>query len=180
MATQARVTSTEALELFRANLIVFVTRARRALADTTDEVRATRGWLEHDRRMHWQSEIRRKTKALEQAQQELMSVNLSKNNEAARMARHAAVAKARRDLSEAEEKLRAVKKWIQNYDSRVEPLAKSTESLSQFLESDMPKAIAYLVQVQNTLDAYIHGTSSAPANAPADAAPAAETEAASP
>jgi chromosome segregation ATPase len=178
MATQARVTSTEALELFRANLIVFLTKARRALADTTDEVRATRGWLQHDRRTHWESEIRRKTKALEQAQAELMSVNLGQQNEAARMARHAAVARARRALTETEEKLRAVKKWIQNYDSRVEPLAKSLESLSQFLETDMPKAVSYLIQVQETLDAYVQGTAFAPGAAPAADSPAA-TETAS-
>jgi hypothetical protein len=178
MATQARITSTEALELFRANLIVFLTKARRALADTSDEVKGTRSWLQLDRRTHWEHQIRRKAKMLEQAQQELMSVNLSKNNEAARMSRMAAVAKARRDLAEAEEKLRAVKKWIQNYDSRVEPLAKGTESLAQFLERDMPKAIAYLVQVQDTLDAYLHGTAFAPGTAPAENS-SSETEAAS-
>jgi len=155
MANQARITSTEALESFRASLIVFLTKARRALADTDDEVRGTRSWLQHDRRIHWENEIRRHTKALDRAQAELVSAHLAQNNESARMVRQAAVNKAKRELDEAQNKLRVVKKWNQNYESRVDPLIKRMESLAQFLEHDMPKAIAYLAQVQDTLDAYI-------------------------
>src|SRR5271156_2813035 len=118
MAIQAKITSTEALESFRASLIVFLTKARRSLDDAGDDVRRTRQWLQHDQRVHWEGEFRRRTKRLEQAQQELMSARLgaSSNQQSALMLRQAAVAKAQRELVEVEEKLRKLKAWNQNYD----------------------------------------------------------------
>jgi hypothetical protein len=175
MANQARVTSTDALESFRASLIVFLVKARRSLDDVGDEVRRMRLWLQHDRRTHWENEFRKRTKVLDQAQQELMSARLSGNHETALLVRQAAVSKAKRALGDAEDKLRKVKMWNQNYDSCSDPMIKKLENLRQFLDIDMPQAIAYLVNVQRTLDAY----ASAPApetGTGAAATPPAESE----
>lgn len=155
MANQARVTSTEALELFRANLVVFLTKARRSVSDVGEEVRRTRIWLQHDQRVFWESEIRRRAKALAQAQQELMSARMGANSgESASMVRQATVNKLTRDLAEAEDKLRRVKKWNQGYDSVADPIVRRLESLREFLDSDLPKAITYLANAQKTLEAY--------------------------
>src|SRR5271170_2137284 len=108
MANQARVTSTDALESFRASLIVFLAKAHRCVDDVSDEVRRTRVWLQHDQRVHWEGEFRRRTKLLGQAEQELMSARLTNDNEGAMMLRQAAVSRARRALGEAEEKIRAL------------------------------------------------------------------------
>jgi hypothetical protein len=169
MAIQARITSTDALELFRASLIVFLGKARRAVDDVSDEVRRTRVWLQHDQRTHWEGEFRRRTKLLEQAQAELMSAQITSNPTSV-LVRQAAVIKAKNALLEAEAKLRTLKKWSQNYDSCVDPAVKRLESLREYLATDMPKAIAYLVSVQKTLDAY----ASAPVPT-AEAAPAPTT-----
>ena len=48
MEGQARVGSIDALEAFRAALIRYTERAKRALDDVTGEVKRTRGWLETD------------------------------------------------------------------------------------------------------------------------------------
>ena len=164
MATQAKVTSTEALEAFRASLVVFLAKARRALDDSNDEVRRTRQWLQHDQRVHWEGELRRRTRQLEQAQQELMSARLGTNQQSAVMARQMAVAKAQRDLAEVEGKLRKLKGWNQNYDSAADPIIKRMDKLRQALD-ELPKAIAYLVNVQKALDAYTD--SAGPVTAPA-------------
>jgi hypothetical protein len=154
MAIQARVTSTDALESFRASLIVFQVKARKAVNDVGDEVRRTRLWLQHDQRTHCEGECRRWTKTLQQAEQELMSARLSTENETARMARQAAVNKTRRGLEEATNKLRRVKTWTQNFDGRTDPVLKRLEALRQYLETDLPKATSYLVNARNTLEAY--------------------------
>lgn len=73
MGNQARVTTTDAFESFRASLILFLGKARRSVDDAGDEVRRTRLWLQHDQILHWDGEIRRRTKTLDQAQQELRS-----------------------------------------------------------------------------------------------------------
>src|SRR5271156_6038224 len=131
MANQARVTSTDALESFRASLIVFLGKARRSLDDVGDEVRRTRQWLQHDQRILWEGELRRRTKALEAAQQELMSVRLASHQESALMARQAAVNKAKRALTEAEDKIRKVKTGNQNFDQAADPIVKRLESIRE-------------------------------------------------
>jgi len=175
MANQARVTSTDALESFRASLIVFLAKARRSVDDVGDEVRRTRQWLQHDQRLLWEGELRRRTKALEQAQAELASARLSKNQESALMARQMAVNKTKRAVGEAEDKIRKVKTWNQNFDHCADPVVKRLESLRQVLDQDMPKAISYLSSVQKTLEAYADTQAPATGTEPAAASPA-ETE----
>jgi hypothetical protein len=153
MATQAKITSTEALETFRAALIVFLDRSRRALDDAGDEFRRLRQWIQQDQRIHWEGEFRRRTKKLEQTQQELMSARLSTNQQGSLMVRQMAVNKAQRALAEADAKLRKLKSWSQNFDSAADPIIKRMDRLNQSL-NDLPKAIAYLVAVQKTLEAY--------------------------
>ncbi len=173
MATQAKVTSTEALETFRANLIIFRGKAKKSVDEVAEQVSRTRMWLQQDQRTHWEGEFRRRTKALQQAEQELSSARLTAHNESAMMARQAAVAKARRAIAEVDDKIRRVKSWTQNYDSRVDPLAKRLESLRQYLDTELPKAIGYLANAQKILDSYASGPgpSSESASTPASETP---------
>jgi predicted RNase H-like nuclease (RuvC/YqgF family) len=114
-------------------------------------------WLQHDQKTAWEGEYRRRNKALQQAEQELATARLSTHNESAMMARQATVAKIRRSITEAEDKIRRIKGWTQNYDSRADPLAKRLDSLRQYLDTDLPKAIGYLTNAQKILEDYAHG-----------------------
>ena len=176
MSNQAKVTSIEALESFRAALIVFLTKARRSLDDSNEEVRRMRQWLQHDQRTHWEGEFRRRTKQLEQLKQELMSARLGADahQQSALMARQMAVAKAQREIAEVEGKLRKLKGWGQNYDTMTDPIVKRMDKLRQTLD-DLPKAIAYLTAVQKALNAYADSAGSAPA-AVLEPAPLSEPE----
>jgi hypothetical protein len=153
MAEQAKVTSIDALESFRSAMIVFLTDARRSLDEVGDAVRRTKQWLENDQRAKWESEIRRRNRVLSEAQQELFGSRIS-NLKTASAQKEEAVRKARRAVAEAEEKLRNVKKWNKNYDSIVEPMIKQLEGLRGYLDHDMIKSLAYLVQAQKTLEGY--------------------------
>ncbi|MCE9608696.1 MAG: hypothetical protein K8R23_00550 [Chthoniobacter sp.] len=154
MAQQVRVTSIDALESLRAALIIFLTKARRSLDDVGDDVRRTRMWLQHDQRSLWEGRVRQRHKTLGQAEQELLSAKLSglRDNLAVQQA---AVRKARAALDEAEGKLRNVKRWNRDFDSSVDPLLKRLEGLRGYLDFELPEAIAFLVQAQRTLDAYM-------------------------
>lgn len=157
MGNQAKVSSIEALEMFRAKMVIFLTKARRSVNDAQDEARQTRMWLQHDRVVHWEAEIRKRSRTLDQAEQEFMSARLTKNNETALMVRRAAVDKAKRALDEAQNKLRRVKQWAQSFDNAADPIVKRLESLREYLDQDMPKAVAYLTSVERTLAAYAEG-----------------------
>jgi hypothetical protein len=153
MATEARVRSVDALESFRASLIVFVTRARRGIDQVTDEVARTRQWVLNDQRMHWTEQLRKRTRAMEQAQQELFSAKLSTLKDSLTM-QEQAVRKAGKLLDEAQEKMRNVKTWSRDFDRVADPLVKKLDSARQFLEHSMPKAIAHLETTRRILDSY--------------------------
>ncbi|HWB61685.1 MAG TPA: hypothetical protein VG733_19535 [Chthoniobacteraceae bacterium] len=168
MGNQAKVTSLDALDMIRAALVIFLTKARRSVADANDEARTTRMWLQHDRVVHWENEIRKISRKVDQLQQDYMSARLVKNNETALMTRRQALERAKRALGEAQGKLRLVKQWSQNFDSAADPILKRMEGMKSFLDDDMPRAIAYIVALQRTLAAYTQGPPPEDAALPAD------------
>jgi exonuclease VII large subunit len=168
MATNVNVTSIDALGAFRSNLIVFRTLAMQVLDEISSEVQRMRQWLRHDQRMYWENEIRRRQKKLDQAQQELMGARLSSLHDST-AAQQVAVTRARRALHEAEDKLRAVKRWDRDFDMVVDPAVKQLGTLRTMLEHQTPKGIAFLANAQRALDVY------SDRQTPADAAAAAET-----
>lgn len=165
----AHVTSTDALESFRASLIAYLAKARPLLEDACDEVVRTRQWLQQDRRMHWENQVRRRTRELENANQALYSARLANLREVT-TAEQAAVHRAKRALAEAEEKLRLVKRWTLEFDHRAGPLVKQLEQLRTMMSNDMPKAVLQLAQILKALEAYANVIpSAAPAAPPPDA-----------
>jgi hypothetical protein len=167
MATQARVTSIDTLESFRASLILFLSKAHGSLDEVGDEVRRTRNWIQSDRRLHWEGEVRRRKRVLDQAEQELFSARMSVLRKTTTQ-QQAAVNRAKRALDEAEEKLRNVKTWNRAFDSSADPLVKGMEGFRHFLDQSMPKAISHLVRAQKTLESYAE--TPAPAAAPSPTA----------
>ena len=174
MPERARVTSVEVLESFRTNLVLYVSKARPTLEEASADVLRTRLWLENDQRVHWEGQLRRRAKILEQAQAALTSARMS-NLRDATATEQMAVHKAKRAVEEAEAKLKVLKHWNREFENRVEPMIKHLEKLHTFLANDLVQAAAYLNQAGQTLAAYaeIAPANSAPASAqPADPASA--------
>ncbi len=161
MATQAKITSVEAIELFRAALILFTSQARPALEEVSSDVMRTRLWMENEQWRHWQGELRNRSKKLEQAQQELLTAQMSDFQESTSL-QLMAVRRARQNVQKAEEKLKSLKKWDRELEDRAAPLLKEVEQLHGYLTGEMPKAVAYLAQVVRTLDAYADAGGPAP------------------
>ena len=153
MPDRAHVTSVDALESFRASLIIYLSKARPTLEEVSADVQRTRGWLEGEKRTYWESEFRRRSRALDEAQAALFSSRISKLREIS-AAEQMAVQRAKRALDEAEAKLRVVKQWNRVFDNRVDPLVKQMEKLHTVLANDMVKAVAYLAQAIDALHKY--------------------------
>lgn len=174
MPTKSNVTSVDALESFRANLIIYLSKARPTLEEVSSDVIRTRQWLQSDKRIYWESEVRRRGKKLEDAKQAVFSAQLSKLRDTS-AAEIAAVNKAQRALDEAEAKLNLVKKWNRDFESRMQPLVRQLERLNTFLANDLPVAIAGLTQTVKTLQDYANTAPPAPiGSAPASGANAHE------
>ena len=153
MADQARISNLDAIESFRAALIVFMSKTRQALESAQDAVRKTRSWLQTEQPAYWASQIRLRQNRLDQAQQELMSARMSEfvENPAAQQM---AVRKARAALEEAQAKMERTKHWARDFDRSVDPMARKLDSLRDFVDNDLAKAVAYLVEIQKILQAY--------------------------
>jgi hypothetical protein len=169
MSDRAKVTSLEALESFRARLIVYRDKAGRVLDEVSDEVTRTRLWLETDQPAYWQGQLRRLTRELEQAQQELFSARISGLRDAT-INQQLAVQKIKRAIRDTEEKAKAVKLWQRNFDTHVEMPARQVEKARHFLGHDLNKALAYLNEIIKSIAGYAELTpGSASAAPPADA-----------
>lgn len=162
MADQARISNLDAIEAFRASLIVFISKTRQTLDTVQDAVKKTRGWLQTEQPAYWNTQVRMRQKRLDQAQQELMSARMSEFVENP-TTQQMAVRKARAALEEAQARAARTKAWARDFDRTIDPLARKADSLRDFLDGDLAKAVAYLVEIQKILQAY-NETPAAPAS----------------
>jgi hypothetical protein len=178
MPERAKVTSLEALEDFRAKLIVYRDKATRVLDEVSDEVTRARLWLETDRPAHWQGQIRQRTRELEQAQQELFSAQLSGLQDAS-YAQQAAVQKCRRAIRDAEERVKIVRQWERQFDQRVQTPARQVDKLRHVLSHELGQAVTWLNEVTKTLTNYAElappGSATISSPAPVESSPNSES-----
>ncbi|HEY2344237.1 MAG TPA: hypothetical protein VGH90_14430 [Chthoniobacteraceae bacterium] len=177
MSNQVKVSSIDVLERFRACLIVFLTKSHNSVDEVSDTIRRMRLWLQNDQRVHWEGEMRRRRKILDQAEQELLSAKLSGLKDSSTLQQRQ-VAKAKAAMAEAEEKLRNIKKWNRDFDHTIDPMMKKLDGMRQYLDHDLPKALAFLLQAQRTLEAYTEAGAGYKSGSPE--APAGQPEAAPP
>lgn len=162
MPDRAKVTSLEAIENFRAKLILYRDKAGRVLDEVSDEVIRTQLWLEHDRPAYWENQMRRLQRELEQRQQELFSAQMSGLRDASYM-QQLAVQKAKRAIRDAEEKMRVAKNWARQFDHQVAPAGRQVEKVRHTVGHEMGLAVAWLNEVTKTIAAYAELSPTAPA-----------------
>lgn len=153
MSPTARITSVEAVEAFRADLLVYLEKARATVEEVGEEVRRTRAWLQDDRGPFWAQQVRRRTMELEERQQELFTARLGKQNQNIQL-QLVAVRHAEQALAEAQSKVKTIKQWLRDYPVEIEPQARHAEMLRHVLMGDMGKAVASLTQTLAALHAY--------------------------
>lgn len=153
MSDQARISNLDSIEAFRTALIVFLGKTRQTLDGVQDRVKKTRAWLQSEQPAYWKVQIRMRQKKLDQVQQELVSARMSKFVDNPAM-QQAAVRKAQAALEAAQDGARRTEAWGRDFDRTVEPLARKIDSLRDFLDGDLTKAVAYLVEIQKIIEAY--------------------------
>ena len=153
MSDQVNISSIDALEAFRADLIQYIAKARTALEDMEGDVRRTQAWLDIDRTQHWAGQLKFWTKKLHQAEQELYSANLT-SPQASNAFQKMAVLKARRKVEEAEEKMRVVKKWRQTFETRSTPMLRQLDPMFHLVGQQLPKGVHSLGEAIKALQAY--------------------------
>jgi hypothetical protein len=157
MNGQAGVHSIAALEEFKAALIKFDTEAREALSVTDMQVRRGLDWFQHDLLKHWQGEVRRSEDAVTNAKAELERCRMQKFGDRTPDCtdQRVALKKAQARLEEAEQKVRAVKKWSRVLHDEAEEYRSLSQELNNTLAGEIPKAAHDLKRMLDALFAYI-------------------------
>ena len=173
MAEHANISSIDALDAFRGDLIQYIEKARVALEDAEGEVRRTRSWLEGDRNGFWRRQLKHRIQLLQQAEAELYNVTLTSPRDS-HSVQKMAVARAKRAVDEAEEKLRILKHWCQTFDNRVTPILRQLDPMFYLVSQSLPKGVHSLTEMIKSLQNYAEKTPAS--RPPAVAVDAAETE----
>ena len=153
MPERANISSLEAMEAFRARLIVYREKASRVLDEVNDDVIRARVKLEREYPARWDAEMRKLQRELERVQQELFSAQIS-NLQDASAVQHMAVQKAKRAIREVEAKQLVVRQWHRQFEHRVEPLGRQAEKLRHTLGHDLGLGVAWLAELIKTIAAY--------------------------
>ncbi|MEM7697696.1 MAG: hypothetical protein AAF236_04750 [Verrucomicrobiota bacterium] len=153
MADRAHLTDLEALERFRASLIVALERFSGVLDEISEEVKRTRFWLQSEQRQVIEQAMRKCQRQLEMLEAELFSARLS-NLKQAKSGHQMKVNQKRREMQEIELKGRELKAWGRNFDSTVEPEARKVEKLRHYLDHEMGRAANQLTETIRLLSAY--------------------------
>lgn len=153
MADRAKITSADALEDFRASLLVYLSKVRPALEEMSEEARQTRAWIEYDRLPFWLAEARRRKRALEDARQELFSAELRNKGES-KAFQKMAVERALHAFRETEEKLVVIRRWIREFENLSAPLVKQIDQVHWMVSTDLKQATVYLGRVVEAVEAY--------------------------
>jgi hypothetical protein len=157
MSDRAEVSSIDAIADFRSALLIYISKVRPLLDDSADEVFRTREWLRVSQRVHWENQIRIRTRELADAQQALFSAEMAKLRPATN-AELIAVQKARRALTEAEEKVRVIKSLAASFEKEAVPRLKQVENLRSVVGTDLQEGVLFLDRIVSTLDRYVRTT----------------------
>jgi hypothetical protein len=156
MERSAQVTSIEAIRDFRAALLQFGGEAEDAVIMLTLEARKAIQWLQQDRSRYWPEQTRRAQEWVVQARNELDRCQLHYGSENAPSCfdQKKRLEKAKRRLRLCEEKVKAVKRWINTVRQELDDFDGELAKMNNWLETDLPRAAASLERMLRALDKY--------------------------
>jgi len=128
-----------------------------ALGAVEMEVRRTLQWLQHDRRLYWQDQIKRRREKMAAAQAELFRRQLAKRPDSSPscVEQKELLRKAEASLQEAEMRLLMVKKWEPALQQALFEYHGSVRRIKSLSSGDVPRALARLERMIVALEAYL-------------------------
>lgn len=174
MSPAARVTSLEAIQVFRERLVEFGIDGRDALGALEYQVHRAVDWLA-EKTQHWQRQIRERREEFHRAKLELDQRKYENRDGRGRGTTEPEknFRKAQLRLQEAESKLALCKRWKPLLEHAVHEYFGPTRALAGALDTDLRLAVALLDQKIAAVEAYLQ-------LAPPTAAPLAPASAAAP
>lgn len=156
MKRTANVRSVEALTRFKAAMHEFADTAQLGLSEAHSGVQRTMSWLQQEQARHWQIQVRKRAEKVAQAKAELQRAQISSAENRSRcVEERKALEKAQRQLEEAEEKIKRVRYWCRTLERESHQFRGQTQHLATALERELPKNVARLERMIDSLEAYV-------------------------
>lgn len=162
MAQGAKITSTDAVRLFKAGLQEYEAQVRDTVTQLELDLRRAMDWIEHDRLRYWTQECRAASDALAEARRALERAELAIRAEDKRSAYEKKLAydQAKQRLRNAEQKVRAVRKWRLTMHQESDQFLGNVGRMNNYLDTELPRAVATLERLAQALDKYTEFTES--------------------
>jgi hypothetical protein len=157
MSNQADVRSIDALKEFRVALALYSEETLAALGAVEAEVKRTVQWLQHDRRMYWQEQIKRRREQVAMAKAEVFRRKLQKTPEhtPAFSEQKEILRQAEASLHDAEMRAAMVKKWEPALQHAVLEYHGSIRRIKDLASGDVPRGMIVLEKIIDALEAYL-------------------------
>ena len=156
MERSAQVTSIDAIREFRSALLQFGSEAEDAVVMLTLEARKAIQWLQQDRSRYWPDQTRKAQEGVVQARNDLDRCQLHYGSEHAPSCfdQKKRLERTKRRLRFCEEKVKAVKRWINTLRQELDDFDGELAKMNNWLETDLPRASAALERMLRALDKY--------------------------
>jgi hypothetical protein len=157
MSSQASVHSIDALKDLRVALALYGEDTLGALGAVEAEVRRTLRWLQDERPVYWQEQIKRRRDQVSQARAEVFKKNLQKRPDYVppMSEQKENLRKAESSLQEAEKRLALVRKWQPLFKQAVLEYHGSVQRLKDLAAGDIPRAVNVLTRMIDALESYL-------------------------
>jgi len=154
----ARVTSIDALQAMSAALECFHADASNALDELGMQIRRALQWINHDCRDYWAQEVRRGFERVAEARvqlQQALTFRRVGEHQPSCVDEKKALEKAKRRLQTAQSKVQAIRHWAVVIERAVNEYRGSRAGLVNWLDADLPQAVAALKRMREALESYV-------------------------
>jgi hypothetical protein len=157
MSSQTSVQSIDALKEFRVALALYGEDTVEALGAVESRVRRTFRWLQEERPVYWQEQIKRRSEKVQQAKAEVFKKKLQQKPDykPAMSEQIENLRKAEASLEDAQKRLTMVRKWQPAFKQAALEYHGSIQRLKSLANNDIPGAIALLSRIIDSLEAYL-------------------------
>ncbi len=156
MRDAAKVQTLEALRAVRSALLRFAEDAGASVTSVDSEVQRLSQWLRQDRPVYWKKEVRAREGAVQEAKAEIQRKILIAAPEPPSLAlERRAVARAEARLASALERQACTKRWSTVWDRESLMARGALMGVLEFLHADVPKSVARLDAMLDSLEAYL-------------------------
>jgi hypothetical protein len=158
MSNQVKVEDLEAFARFRAALLKFAQAADQSLSAADSQIARTHAWLENEQARYWEGQIRKRTDLVAQAKDAVRQKKLyldGAGRQRGAPEEEKALARAVAMLEQAHEKRDAVKKWLPRLEKAADLYRGGVSRLATDITAEVPKAVALLDRLAESLQAYL-------------------------